>query len=107
MRPAQIITRLGLTRPIFWDTATSGHFGREGLPWETPFLPAGIGDELHDPLTAAEADDLNRLRDLLADSMAGDLRYPAGLALTQLTVRYPLTARKLRNDAMAKKEAQA
>ncbi len=33
-RPAAIIERLGLTRPIFRQTASYGHFGRAGLPWE-------------------------------------------------------------------------
>lgn len=35
-RPAAIIERLGLTRPIFRQTASYGHFGRPGLPWEEP-----------------------------------------------------------------------
>ncbi len=33
-RPRAIIERLGLTRPIFLQTATYGHFGKPGLPWE-------------------------------------------------------------------------
>lgn len=33
-RPAAIIERLGLRRPIFLQTAAYGHFGKEGLPWE-------------------------------------------------------------------------
>lgn len=33
-RPRAIIERLGLTRPIFKDTAAYGHFGVEGRPWE-------------------------------------------------------------------------
>jgi len=33
-RPAAIIERLNLKRPIYRDTAAHGHFGREGLPWE-------------------------------------------------------------------------
>lgn len=33
-RPKAIIERLGLTRPIFKDTAAYGHFGVEGRPWE-------------------------------------------------------------------------
>ncbi|KKU82343.1 MAG: S-adenosylmethionine synthase [Parcubacteria group bacterium GW2011_GWA2_47_8] len=33
-RPQAIIERLGLRNPIFQQTATYGHFGREGLPWE-------------------------------------------------------------------------
>ncbi len=34
-RPRAIIERLGLTRPIFQETAAYGHFGVEGRPWET------------------------------------------------------------------------
>jgi S-adenosylmethionine synthetase len=33
-RPAAIIERLGLRRPIFKQTAAYGHFGKQGLPWE-------------------------------------------------------------------------
>ena len=33
-RPRAIIERLGLTRPIFQQTAAYGHFGVEGRPWE-------------------------------------------------------------------------
>lgn len=33
-RPAAIIERLGLRRPIFKATAAFGHFGRVGFPWE-------------------------------------------------------------------------
>jgi len=33
-RPLAIIERLNLRRPIYRQTATYGHFGREGLPWE-------------------------------------------------------------------------
>lgn len=33
-RPRAIIERLGLKRPIFLKTASYGHFGKEGLPWE-------------------------------------------------------------------------
>lgn len=33
-RPRAIIERLGLTRPIFFQTAAYGHFGKAGLPWE-------------------------------------------------------------------------
>ena len=37
LRPAAIIERLGLRRPIYVQTSAYGHFGREelGLPWET------------------------------------------------------------------------
>jgi S-adenosylmethionine synthetase len=33
-RPAAIIERLGLRRPIFRETAAYGHFGVSGRPWE-------------------------------------------------------------------------
>lgn len=33
-RPAAIIERLGLRRPIYKATAAYGHFGKDGLPWE-------------------------------------------------------------------------
>jgi S-adenosylmethionine synthetase len=33
-RPLAIIERLGLRHPIFRQTATYGHFGKENLPWE-------------------------------------------------------------------------
>jgi S-adenosylmethionine synthetase len=33
-RPQAIIERLGLRQPIFRQTATYGHFGKVGLPWE-------------------------------------------------------------------------
>ncbi len=34
-RPAAIIERLGLLRPIYRRTTNYGHFGRPGLPWES------------------------------------------------------------------------
>ena len=33
-RPAAIIDRLGLRRPLYQQTAAYGHFGKPGLPWE-------------------------------------------------------------------------
>jgi S-adenosylmethionine synthetase len=33
-RPAAIIERLDLLRPIYRKTTNYGHFGRPGLPWE-------------------------------------------------------------------------
>ena len=33
-RPLAIIERLGLSNPIFEQTAAYGHFGRKNLPWE-------------------------------------------------------------------------
>jgi S-adenosylmethionine synthetase len=35
-RPAAIIERLGLRRPIYRFTTNYGHFGKPDLPWETP-----------------------------------------------------------------------
>lgn len=34
LRPAAIIDRFGLDRPIFRATASNGHFGRNGFSWE-------------------------------------------------------------------------
>jgi len=34
-RPAAIIERLDLRRPIYRETTNYGHFGRAGLPWES------------------------------------------------------------------------
>ena len=34
LRPAAIIKRFGLKKPIFRETATYGHFGRDIFPWE-------------------------------------------------------------------------
>jgi S-adenosylmethionine synthetase len=33
-RPASIISRLGLTQPVFAQTAAYGHFGRPEFTWE-------------------------------------------------------------------------
>ena len=33
-RPLSIIEKLNLLRPIYRETATYGHFGRNGFPWE-------------------------------------------------------------------------
>lgn len=33
-RPNAIIERLGLRRPLYLRTASGGHFGKDGLPWE-------------------------------------------------------------------------
>ena len=34
MRPSAIIAKLGLNKPIYRQTASYGHFGKEQLPWE-------------------------------------------------------------------------
>lgn len=33
-RPAAVIERLGLLRPLYRQTSVYGHFGKDGLPWE-------------------------------------------------------------------------
>lgn len=38
-RPRSIIQRLNLRQPIYQQTATYGHFGKEGLPWEKILEP--------------------------------------------------------------------
>jgi len=42
MTPAGIIYKLQLRRPIYSQTASEGHFGVEGLPWEA----TDLADEL-------------------------------------------------------------
>ncbi len=34
MRPSAIISKLGLNKPIYRQTSSYGHFGKEQLPWE-------------------------------------------------------------------------
>lgn len=34
LRPAAIIDRLDLRRPIYEKTSAYGHFGQKGFPWE-------------------------------------------------------------------------
>ena len=34
LKPAQIINKLDLRRPIYRTTAAHGHFGRDGFSWE-------------------------------------------------------------------------
>ncbi len=41
-RPAAIIRRLGLDRPIYRRTAAYGHFGRPEFPWESTAEAAGL-----------------------------------------------------------------
>ena len=33
-KPADIVSQLGLLRPIYRATTNYGHFGKAGLPWE-------------------------------------------------------------------------
>jgi S-adenosylmethionine synthetase len=47
-RPAAIIERLGLRRPIYRATTNYGHFGKSGLPWESGSATAAV-----EPLTVA------------------------------------------------------
>ncbi len=46
-KPADIVSALGLKRPIFSASTNYGHFGREGLPWEEikPDLIAALRGE--------------------------------------------------------------
>lgn len=46
MTPAGIISRFGLTRPIYQDTASRGHFGISGRPWEETDLAERLLSEL-------------------------------------------------------------
>jgi S-adenosylmethionine synthetase len=48
MRPAAIISRFDLRRPVYGDLAAYGHMGREdlGAPWEKLDLAADIKAEL-------------------------------------------------------------
>jgi S-adenosylmethionine synthetase len=41
-RPRAIIERLNLLRPIYRSTTNYGHFGRQGLPWETVEKAAAV-----------------------------------------------------------------
>ena len=58
MRPAAIIERLDLRRPIFRRTAAYGHFGRRdaGFTWEHPSRSEHLAAELR-ALTRSAADD--------------------------------------------------
>jgi S-adenosylmethionine synthetase len=51
-RPAAIIERLGLLRPIYRSTTNYGHFGKPELPWESG---NGTGAELNRPVAQAIA----------------------------------------------------
>ena len=42
MRPAAIIERLSMLRPIYRDTAAYGHFGRPEFPWEASIQVAEL-----------------------------------------------------------------
>jgi S-adenosylmethionine synthetase len=57
LRPAAIIERLGLLRPIYEPTAAYGHFGRTdiALPWEAVLSSADAGFTSTAASTAAAA----------------------------------------------------
>lgn len=38
LRPGKIVQDLDLRQPIYQQTSTYGHFGREIFPWEKPKL---------------------------------------------------------------------
>ncbi len=44
LRPACIISDLDLLRPIYAETSAYGHFGREGLPWESTDRARALSD---------------------------------------------------------------
>lgn len=41
-KPADIVTQLDLLRPIYRQTTNYGHFGKDGLPWETTNKAAAL-----------------------------------------------------------------
>jgi S-adenosylmethionine synthetase len=47
LRPAAIIKELNLLQPIYGETATGGHFGREQFPWEQTNKTTEIRQYLH------------------------------------------------------------
>jgi S-adenosylmethionine synthetase len=47
LRPAAIIDQLDLKRPIYAETATGGHFGRDQFPWEQTNKTTEIRQYLH------------------------------------------------------------
>ncbi len=46
LRPAAIINELDLLRPIYFETARHGHFGRKGFSWENTDKAAALRDEV-------------------------------------------------------------
>ncbi len=40
-RPANIVSELGLLKPLYRDTTNYGHFGKANLPWEKP-VPVAV-----------------------------------------------------------------
>jgi S-adenosylmethionine synthetase len=41
-KPAEIVAQLNLLRPIYRQTTNYGHFGKNGLPWETTNKAAAL-----------------------------------------------------------------
>ena len=41
-KPADIVSNLNLLRPIYRQTTNYGHFGKNGLPWETTTKVAAL-----------------------------------------------------------------
>ncbi|HEY1110225.1 MAG TPA: methionine adenosyltransferase domain-containing protein, partial [Opitutaceae bacterium] len=41
-KPADIVTQLDLLRPIYRQTTNYGHFGKDGLPWESTHKAAAL-----------------------------------------------------------------
>jgi S-adenosylmethionine synthetase len=41
-KPADIVAQLNLLRPIYRETTNYGHFGKQGLPWETTNKAAAL-----------------------------------------------------------------
>ena len=48
LNPAEIIRQLDLRRPLYRASTHYGHFGKKGLPWETPSKLAAFVKALHD-----------------------------------------------------------
>jgi S-adenosylmethionine synthetase len=41
-KPADIVSQLKLLRPIYSKTTNYGHFGKDGLPWESTDKAAAL-----------------------------------------------------------------
>ena len=46
LKPAELIKHLNLKRPIYAETASYGHFGRENFPWEATDMVGKLKDAL-------------------------------------------------------------
>lgn len=47
LKPAEIIKKLDLLRPIYRKTAAHGHFGRDIFPWEATDMAVAVGEYLN------------------------------------------------------------